>query len=281
MPDGRALLAGGETTTERYDPVTGFWSPGPAMADGRGEHSATTLANGKVLLVGGSQAHDSTAELYDPVSNTISPAGTLAAPRIEHTATLLDDGRVLVMGGFGGDLPAVEIWTPTASLTTDPAVALGDVVLGAAATGVVQVTNTSDLPLLTEGFTLGGPGAADFAFDAGRCRVVAPGATCAVDVRLTPSAQGARAATLTFTSNTVAGVHAVPLNGRGVVSAAPPLPGPPTGADVDGDGIPDAADRCPNVKGTLPRSGCPAGLLADPSIRYRPSGAASGSSPTT
>jgi hypothetical protein len=41
-------------------------------------------------------------------------------------------------------------------------------------------------------------------------------------------------------------------------------------ADADGDGVLDAADRCASLAGAAARSGCPAGLLADPSIRYRP-----------
>jgi hypothetical protein len=54
--------------------------------------------------------------------------------------------------------------------------------------------------------------------------------------------------------------------------------GPPDGGggpvapvvDADHDGVPDAADRCVGLSGPAARSGCPSGLLADPSIRYRP-----------
>jgi hypothetical protein len=52
---------------------------------------------------------------------------------------------------------------------------------------------------------------------------------------------------------------------------APVDPGlPPAPADADGDGVLDAADRCASVAGAAMRAGCPKGLLADPSIRYRP-----------
>ena len=65
-----------------------------------------------------------------------------------------------------------------------------------------------------------------------------------------------RSATLTFSANTAAGTHAVPLSRGGT-------------ADTDGDGVTDASDRCRTLKGSAARQGCPAGLLADPSIRYR------------
>jgi N-acetylneuraminic acid mutarotase len=56
--------------------------------------TATLLANGKVLVVGGG------AELYDPSTDRWSTAGPVPVARIDHTATLLADGRVLVAGGL-------------------------------------------------------------------------------------------------------------------------------------------------------------------------------------
>ena len=58
--------------------------------------------------------------------------------------------------------------------------------MGAATTAVVQVTNTGDSTLFLDGFALGGAQPGDFAVDGDRCRVVAPGATCLVDVALRP-----------------------------------------------------------------------------------------------
>ena len=86
-----------------------------------------------------------------------------------------------------------------------------------------------------------------------------------------------RGATLTIAANTAGDAHVVPIGGRGVVPAARPRTPP----DGDRDGVADGADRCPTLAGPITRSGCPAGLLADPSIAYKRSGRGSGSSRTT
>jgi hypothetical protein len=67
------------------------------MATPRGYATATRLANGRVLVVGGAEV--STAELYDPATATWLPAGTLSEPAGLNIAVRLADGRVLVAGG--------------------------------------------------------------------------------------------------------------------------------------------------------------------------------------
>ena len=85
------------------------------MSTGRAFHSATTLPDGKVLLVGGYQtlsvdngrcSHPCTIlqatdsiELFDPADGSFQPVGHLAHPRGLHQALALSDGRVLVVGG--------------------------------------------------------------------------------------------------------------------------------------------------------------------------------------
>jgi len=68
-------------------------------------HTATLLANGKVLIVGGvgiTPSRDTqllmTAELYDPNTRTFIPTGNMTTPRVAPSATLLNDGRVLIVG---------------------------------------------------------------------------------------------------------------------------------------------------------------------------------------
>ena len=58
------------------------------------DHTATLMADGKVLIAGGGSA-----ALYDPNKGTWRATGQMIEERYYHTATLLPDGRVLVAGG--------------------------------------------------------------------------------------------------------------------------------------------------------------------------------------
>lgn len=149
LADGRLLVAGEiespaaisttgtvVATVTIYDPATGHAVAAPPLAERRTGHTATTLRDGTVLVVGGFDTGGvgrtmgagviAQAERFDPRTGHWSPAGRLATPRGDHTATLLHDGRVLVVGGFAsghGDLasaelydPATNAWTPTGTL---------------------------------------------------------------------------------------------------------------------------------------------------------------------
>ena len=130
LPDGRVLVAGGgcyngsldiRNEAETYDPASSTWSPAAALPVERELHTATSLPDGTVLIVGGDDGdppHYDSALVYDPASGIWSPTGSLATGRRNHTATLLDDGTVLVVGGWGDETTYLESaeryqWTGT------------------------------------------------------------------------------------------------------------------------------------------------------------------------
>lgn len=95
------------------------WTSASSPSVARREHSATPLADGKLLVAGGivlSEAGDiatASAEIYDPAVGAWTPACPLRAARSSHSATLLPSGKVLVAGGWSGIAQAsAELFDP-------------------------------------------------------------------------------------------------------------------------------------------------------------------------
>lgn len=115
LRDGAVLIAGGSSCdcrsktvyreAERYDPSAGkFIAVGPSAS--RYKHAAVLLGDGKVLVVGGSDARDwrgllSSAELYDPVSRSFQslPSMNLSRFKFPNAAVRLRNGEVFIAGG--------------------------------------------------------------------------------------------------------------------------------------------------------------------------------------
>ena len=107
--------------------TTNTWAGGPAMVAPnatRHEHTATLLANGNVVVIGGlsGTAVLNNAEIYNPTGTSFGTwtavANTMTSPRRGHTATLLAvpgnstlNNQVLVVGGNNGGSTNVSVNT--------------------------------------------------------------------------------------------------------------------------------------------------------------------------
>ena len=133
LPDGQVLVAGGHLTdgdgidyAGRYDHRTDTWAPLPVMNGGRWYPTATTLADGRVLVISGSAAAHGTIavnaipEIIDVVGDgeswqpTVDFVGLPLYPRM-HVAP---DGRVLMAASnamtYLLDTRGGGSWTPLA-----------------------------------------------------------------------------------------------------------------------------------------------------------------------
>ncbi|MBI3564667.1 MAG: hypothetical protein HY079_05675, partial [Elusimicrobia bacterium] len=138
LRDGRVMATGGYVAwqssstflagAEVYDPAAGTWTTVAPMSTPRVLHALVTLADGRVLAVGGSPSNGvglTGAEIFDPATGAWTPTGSLATGRYGHTATLLGSGKVLVTGGYNGTYQtSAEIFDPATGLwTAAPAMA--------------------------------------------------------------------------------------------------------------------------------------------------------------
>jgi hypothetical protein len=100
---------------------SGTFSATGSMTSARSLHTATLLADGKVLLVGGvgaggeSATYLRTAEIYHPSKRKFIATRSMSTARLGAAAVRLRDGRVLVAGGennSGIAINSVEIYSP-------------------------------------------------------------------------------------------------------------------------------------------------------------------------
>ncbi len=97
-----------------------------SMNVARVHHSATLLANGEVLVAGGTNSVSggsplASAELYNPATGAWTLTGNMTVPREGPQAVLLQNGQVLVAGGSNDSSaelynPSTGAWTATGSM---------------------------------------------------------------------------------------------------------------------------------------------------------------------
>jgi N-acetylneuraminic acid mutarotase len=142
LPNGEVLIAGGEggpfpiggplNSVELYNPVTNNFAPAvstPTMNDFRAFATATSLANGKVLIAGGLEGFiinvpeiSNSVDLYNPATNSFAASTpVMNAARFDATAALLANGNALIAGGIGPGPPGPFMVTLNAVDLYDPA----------------------------------------------------------------------------------------------------------------------------------------------------------------
>ena len=128
---GNVVVIGGQSgsggtlsSAEIYNVSTGTFTAAGNLTHARFGHTATTLQNGKILVVGGFSSGNtrSVAELFDPTLDTFTDTGSTLVPTAYHTATLLLNGQVLIAGGNEGNgsnyITMGEIYNPTTGAFT-------------------------------------------------------------------------------------------------------------------------------------------------------------------
>jgi galactose oxidase-like protein/Kelch motif protein len=118
LKNGYVLITGGHkgrrtaitiySSAEIYNPASGTFSSSGNLTIRRHKHDATLLADGRVLIIGGSDERDGrggsaykNAEVFNPTRGTFSAVGNMNAARykLQGTTLLLKNGRVLIAGG--------------------------------------------------------------------------------------------------------------------------------------------------------------------------------------
>ncbi len=113
LSDGRILVAGGYggsgttigiNNAEIFDPVKLTWTTVPNMQYKRWYPNATTLSDGRVIVLAGWQTSANTnagiSEIYDPIANTWTPQTNANNPFETYPFMyLMPDGRLIHIGG--------------------------------------------------------------------------------------------------------------------------------------------------------------------------------------
>lgn len=165
---------------------------------------------------------------WDPAVAPTAPAGYLGDAATDHTIVGSPlNQNYFEMSGPGIGTQRTDLFQITGKIF-DPSVAAfgaapaafgGQRVGTTSAARQVTIRNDGGAPMKVSGVTVTGADAGDFAIARNGCTTVAAnGGTCTVDVTFSPSATGARSATLSVADDAPGGPHTVAVGGTGTRS---------------------------------------------------------------
>jgi hypothetical protein len=101
LADGEVLVTSPQGNW-RFRPSDGSWRPAAAMDHQRSVYASSSLADGRLLVCGGTDETNlalASCEIYSPAIDHWSPSASMSTPRFGALAATLSDGRVFVTGG--------------------------------------------------------------------------------------------------------------------------------------------------------------------------------------
>ena len=143
---GAFLLTGGGSRPSTVVPTTvaPSWTGSGSLGTARVDFAAATLADGRTLVSGGSNAGGglASAEVYDPTTGKWTTTGSMSQTRGIHTLTRLANGKVLAIGGQSDATSVTELYDPatgTWTTTGSPTYPRGQVMAALLSDGRVLV----------------------------------------------------------------------------------------------------------------------------------------------
>ncbi len=180
------------------------------------------------VTVGGANPSDFIVSGGCPGSTVPSGSNCIITVAFSPTATGVRTGTLIVnddsIGGpHTASLSGTGLSAVPAVCSSAGSLSFGSVAVGfTSAAKSLTITSCGSAPLVISNFvTITGANASDFAITNDLCSggSITPGGSCTVSVTFTPSANGSKTASLTFSDNTVGSPHNVALSGTGVSSA--------------------------------------------------------------
>ncbi|HEV2207408.1 MAG TPA: choice-of-anchor D domain-containing protein [Verrucomicrobiae bacterium] len=219
-----ALSGTGTTPGVTLTPSTLTFSTQPVGSAGASQNvvlanSGTSNLNVTAISISGDFSQANSCGTLPAV---VAPRGTCTfSVQFTPTAVGARTGTITITDDAGSSPQTVSL--NGIGAVPRPAIAPASLTFAAQAIGAasppqpVTLTNSSSVSLAVISTSITGANAVDFATSADTCSgtTVAPGGNCSVSVAFTPSAIGARSATLSFADNAPGSPQIVPLSGTG------------------------------------------------------------------